>query len=185
MIESIISNNCTGGAVAHSLGMQFKSPIINCKIMPEDYPKLCKNLKEYMSIPMQEYTELSQDHKVSCMRFWGCIPDFPKGIIGDVMVIFQHYKTYEEGAAAWERRKGRIDYQNIGFIFHVNQPQYQKEVCEFMNLGLPNSLVLTEGFSMRGTIPIMVEPGEFAFTIKNGHYLFLDAFDFKKWRDKK
>ena len=99
------------------------------------------------------------------------------------MVVFQHYKTYSEGAEAWERRKVRVDYDHIGYIFHINQEQYEKDAREFMGLNLQNSLVITEGFSMPGAITLNVEPGDFAFTIRDGHPLIIKACDFKKWRE--
>ena len=38
MIETIISNNCAGGAVLHELEMEFKTPTINLQIFPEPLP---------------------------------------------------------------------------------------------------------------------------------------------------
>ena len=53
MITTIISNNCTGGAVCHELGMEFKSPTINLQILPEDYPRFCANI-EYRDIMLNK-----------------------------------------------------------------------------------------------------------------------------------
>lgn len=44
-IPSIFSNNCLGGLIYHSLGLEFTSPLINMFESPVDYLKLLKNTK--------------------------------------------------------------------------------------------------------------------------------------------
>ena len=49
----------------------------------------------------------------------------------DVLVCFQHYDTFEEAKKKWDERKKRVDYDHIGYIFHVRGPEYQFEAEEF------------------------------------------------------
>ena len=55
MIETIISNNCTGGAVCHELGMEFKTPTINLQILPEEFREFCCNFSYYMNARLMNY----------------------------------------------------------------------------------------------------------------------------------
>ena len=60
---TIISNNCSGARIQQDLKMQYQSPTINLQILPEEYPKFCKNLKRYLSCNIKEYTDFSVIHK--------------------------------------------------------------------------------------------------------------------------
>lgn len=151
MSVSIIANNCMGGCILHTLGMEFDTPTINLQIFPEEYPKFCKEFRYYISGEMIEYTELSDRHKSYVERMYGYVMDVPYGLLYDIMVQFAHYKTFEEGLDAWNRRKERIDYKSLRYLFHANNEKYAKEVSEFIALGLPHSAALTENFGVPGS----------------------------------
>ena len=178
MIETIISNNCAGAAIMHSMGMEFKSPTINLQILPEEFSRFCKYLKHYMDAPLREYTDISDRHKEFLNKMFGGIPNMPFGIIADIIVCFQHYSTFEEAAAKWNERKRRIDYDNIGFIFHARGKEYSAEVEKVLNLEIPHKLALTQDFSVDGAIGFEGE----AFSALNGKMLITQVYDFNDWR---
>lgn len=186
MIETIISNNCVGGAVMHQLGMEFKSPTINLQILPEDFANFCWDLKYYMQQTLYEVNveDLGLMHKASLKKMFGGIPDMPLGMIGDVLVCFQHYQTFEEAAAKWNERKAKIDYTHIGYIMHARGPEYEYEAANFIELYKPHSLCITEGFDLEGAVRLNLEPGQNGFSAVNGHLAILDATDFKAWREQ-
>lgn len=97
---TLLSQNCIGGVFYHDMGLPFQSPTINLYFTAADFVKLAKEPRRYM--------ELSLEVK------WGL--DYPLGKLGDIMIHFMHYKTCEEAKAAWERRKARVDYDNIVII---------------------------------------------------------------------
>lgn len=39
--------------------------------------------------------------------------DYPCGMLADVEIRFNHYKTFEEAVAKWEERKRRIHWDNL------------------------------------------------------------------------
>ena len=46
----------------------------------------------------------------------------PIGILNDVEIVFLHYKSEEEAKEKWDRRKARINWDNIIFKFsNMNQ----------------------------------------------------------------
>lgn len=101
---SIISDNCWGGFTYHSLGMPFYSPFINLFVQQEDVIKLMQNLETYMELPL-EFSEMAfeQNRKV----------DYPICCLGDVKIHCNHYDSYEQAKAMWDKRKAQINWQNI------------------------------------------------------------------------
>ena len=183
MIETIISNNCSGGAVLHDLGMEFKTPTINLQIFPEDFTRFCINLKYYMSCELVEVHNFTAYEEHNFIKMFGGIPKMPFGLIGDVIVCFQHYETFSEAKEKWDERKERIDYDHIGYLFHARGPEYQHEAEEFIDSSLPNKLCITEGFVVPGSIPLYPKEGDNAFSAVNGKFLIVQAADYKSWRE--
>ena len=106
----------------------------------------------------------------------------PYGILNNILVCFQHYNTFEEAREKWEERKNRIDWDHIGYIFHVRGPEYGQEAEEFIREYLPHSLVITEGFVLPGSIALYPKKGDNAFSAVNGKLLITQAADYKMWR---
>ena len=182
MIETIISNNCVGGAVCHELGMEFKTPTINLQILPEDFMRFCTNLKYYINCELIECHNFTPYEEHNLIKMFGCVPDMPFGLIGDIVVCFQHYETFSEAKAKWDERKARIDYDHIGYLFHVRGPEYGKEALEFVREEIPHSLVITENFVIPGSVALYPKEGDNAFSAVNGKLLITQAADFKTWR---
>jgi uncharacterized protein (DUF1919 family) len=164
MLKTLITNNCWGGVIASNHNMRFCSPTVNLQILPEEFPQFCKNLDFYMRMELVEYEHLTEWHH-GCMRrmFGDSPPDCPLGLVYDTIVIFQHYDSFEEAKAAWDRRKKRIDKDNIGYMFHIKDVMYQMYAERFISLDLPNSVCITEDFEMDGAYAFHVPEGEDAF----------------------
>ena len=148
MSYTIISNNCSGAALYHDLGMRFDSPTILLQILPSEYPKFCKNLKEYMAMEVEEYTDFSKEHAEEMFHLLGGNrPYFPVGMLGDIAILFQHYDTFQKAKSKWDERKQRIDYSHLGYIF-VLEREYRDAAVEFGNLNLPHSVMFTRDFEV-------------------------------------
>lgn len=109
---SIISNDCCGGVLYHQMGRKFLSPTINLYFDNEDFTNFCTNLKTYLESDLflnKEGTML-QKHIIGRIS--------PNGL-PDVDLHFLHYKTFEEARDSWEKRKQRINFRNILFIFNL------------------------------------------------------------------
>lgn len=181
MIETIISNNCTGGAVMHELGMEFKSPTINLQILPEEYTRFCLYLKEYMNKELIEYKNPSEVHIRYLNKMFGGVPDMPLGLLGDIVICFQHYGSFREGLIKWNQRKAKIDYDHIGYIFHARGPEYRADAELFSKVDLPNKLILTQNFSIDGGVSF---DGE-GFSAVNGKLFITQIYDYESWRNGK
>lgn len=153
MNYTIISNNCSGTALYHDIGSRFYSPTILLQILPSQYPKFCKNIKEYMALEVTEYTDITLKHMSEMYHLLGGTkPYFPVGLLGDIAILFQHYKTFAEAKEAWDRRRDRIDFNHMGFIF-VLEREYKEAAKEFGDLNLPHSALFMRDFDV--DVPII------------------------------
>lgn len=106
---TIVSNNCWRGYVYQNLHVSFNSPFIGLFILPEDYYKLTANFRDYME------KEIWFDENMTYFPTGDYY--YPVGHLGDVTIHFLHYKTSLEVKEKWDRRKARINYDNLYFKF--------------------------------------------------------------------
>lgn len=155
-------------------------------IEDENFTKLIGNLEHYMSVEpkpiIDNYIE-PLDETVH----------YPKIAIDDIEICALHYKDCAEAIDAWNRRRKRVNFDNvyvIGNSWNCHQnPELVKEISEcrypsvvftYGDFHIPNGIVL-EGepwhLDVRGIIRPNItdyKPGE------NIEY-FEEAFDFVKW----
>lgn len=103
---SIISNNCLAGTVYKQVGSPFTSPTIGLFFWSKDYIKFLENLEYYLSLPLK----FGENTKMN----------YPLGTLGDLDVHFLHYKTQQEAAEKWGRRKQRINFNNL-FVTYCDE----------------------------------------------------------------
>lgn len=101
---SIISMNCNGGIISHDLGLQFLSPTVNLFMRADDFVKFCENLDKYLAI----------DNFVECFDS-SIIQErtYPIAYLDDLILYLVHYKSVEEAESIWNKRKKRINKDNI------------------------------------------------------------------------
>lgn len=107
---SIICNNCYAGHLYEILGRPYNTPTVGLYFFAEDYVKFVSNLKEY----------LKEDVKfVDKSRFKECQLEhdklkYPIGMLSNNLEIhFLHYKTQTEAQTKWNRRKARLNINNL------------------------------------------------------------------------
>ena len=101
---SIISMNCTGGILAHDLGIRFQSPTVNLYFRAEDFIRFCENLPYYLSI--QELIPCT-DREITGDR------TYPTAYLGDLALFLVHYASVEEANRKWQERKTRVHPDNL------------------------------------------------------------------------
>lgn len=101
---SIISCNCWGGYVYDSLGMEFLSPFINMFTQREDYFRMLNHFDYYMVQPLRY---IKDGYEVVLKR------EYPIAGLGDVTLHFNHDTSFESAEEAWERRKVRLNFDNL------------------------------------------------------------------------
>lgn len=126
---TIISNNCWGGCVYNTLGLECLSPFKNLFLEDEDYIKVLKNLKYYCGQKVQPLEYLVDIHSNE---------RYPVLQLGDVKIHCNHDSSYEGAAEKWNRRVSKINYQNLfvemyaedrKIAYEFSQLNYDKKVC--------------------------------------------------------
>ncbi len=110
-IPTIISDRCTAGLIYRALGKGMLSPTINTGISAEDFIKICKNPKDY----------LSEEMVFGC---WTKIPGgkiVPVGRIKDVEVAFGYENDEIKAIQRWNRMRKWINWNDIIYIMSNNR----------------------------------------------------------------
>lgn len=110
---TIISNNCWGGHVYRYFNLPYASPTIGLYFFSDDYLRFVSSLEFYLNsdlkmIKLEEskhYEEIKKNHQDSI--------NAPIGVINDIEIVFLHYKSPEEAQNKWNRRKTRVNMNNI------------------------------------------------------------------------
>lgn len=128
---TIFSPNCWAGLCYHKLGLEFLSPTINMAENVDDFNKLMLNLDMYMSYPV-EFVETRYEPNLK--------RDYPVGRLNDILLYFNHYESFEKAVSCWEKRKKRINKNNILIVSCANS---KKTLFEFENIAYKNKLIFT------------------------------------------
>lgn len=114
------------------LGIEYKTPFVGLIIFSPDYLKMVKDLRRYLSIPL-EFTSNPKYKKV----------DYPVGVLDDIEIYFMHYKDENEALEKWNRRLQRINWDNI-FIKINDRDLCSKQILkEFDELKLNKKVIFT------------------------------------------
>lgn len=125
---SIICSNCIGGVIYNRLGEKFLSPTINLWMNQKDFLKMVSNLKKYMD------EELAFFHGEY---------DYPTAFLGDVKIYFNHSKTEDDARNDWNRRKSRINYDNLYIIMYDRNGLTNEDFDTLSNIDCKNKVVLS------------------------------------------
>lgn len=107
---TIICNNCFGGHIYETLKRPYNTPTVGLYIFAEDYIKFIENLEMYLNedlkfIKKSRFKECHKEHNEK---------KYPIGLLSNNLEIhFLHYKTEEEAKSKWNRRRARIDKDNL------------------------------------------------------------------------
>lgn len=129
LTPTIISSNCNGEFWYYDMKLPFLSPTINLSFDMYDYVRMLERLPWYMEQPIKPHED---------ERF-----DYPTGMLGDVEIRFNHYKTFEDAVAKWEERKKRIDWNNLFVIGIDGDGCTYETIKRFDALPYKNKVIFT------------------------------------------
>lgn len=143
---AIISDNCCGADICHTFGMRYNSPTVNLQILACDFPRFCANYKYYC---IQDLLEIRKDsllltdkQNCSLQKTYGRSIDeidFPIALCGDILLLFQHYNTFNEAKQDWDRRKIRLQQSRVCFLFTLTDCE-NEFLLEFEETLIPDIL---------------------------------------------
>jgi len=189
---TVISQNCLGGVIYHDYGMNFYSPTINMFIEDENFLKLIENLEYYLSLEAEPYIEKFQDPFDSSISY-------PKIKVGDIELCCLHYKNCQEAIDAWERRKKRVNLNNVYVIGNTwnlhNNKELIERLCKF-NKYKVLCFTNTDEFQFANCIRLkgdfwrvdergIVRPNITDFIPKSIKRYYEEQFDFISWFNEK
>ena len=169
---TIISSNCNGEFIYYDMRLKFMSPTINLSFDMNDYVRFLENFDYYMNEKILPFED---------ERF-----DFPCGMLGDIEIRFNHYKTFEEAVEKWEERKKRIDKSNMYILAIDGDDCTEESILRFDKLPFEHKVIFTHiprpdikssfyihGFEEKGGVGV-------ALYFKEGFLIrrYLDEFDY-------
>lgn len=126
---TIFANNCIAGVIYHELDMRFDSPTINLYMTAEDYIKFLEDPKYYLNQEIKEV--IDKERK------------YPVGKIDDIKLYFVHYPNFYQAYNAWNRRKERINWENLYIMFVERDGCTEEIVQRFLALPYKNKVIFT------------------------------------------
>ncbi|WP_168124306.1 DUF1919 domain-containing protein [Pseudoflavonifractor sp. SW1122] len=131
---TILCNNCNAGVITHDLGQQFCSPTVNLFFYEDHFLRFCENLEYYLA---QELVECKNPSYVPDV-------EYPICNLGDLELHFLHYKSFDEAYDTWNRRKRRINRENIFVMWTFLGGTDIKLMERFDKLSFKNKVAFTE-----------------------------------------
>lgn len=104
---TLLAPNCLGGILFHDLGLRFMSPTVNLMMTQKEFLQFILHLDEYLNGEFEFY----KDSNFLCPCAF-----LKAGGVPDIVVHFTHYRNEEDALKYWNRRKERIDRDNM-FVF--------------------------------------------------------------------
>lgn len=134
---TIISNNCWGGHIYQYFDMQYNTPTVGLTFFADEYIKFVSNLKHYLNceltfIPKKEskYYDIYKDKEKY----------YPIGKLDDIEIVFLHYKSEEEAYQKWNRRKARMNWDNLIVKFNDMNQATDEHILQFDKLPYKNKI---------------------------------------------
>lgn len=106
---TIISNNCWGGLMYQSCGLKYNSPLVGLYFYAPEYIEFLKNLRYNLEQPLHFIPKSESKYKNLMAK------DYIIGVLGNtgIEIVFMHYHSESEILEKWERRKSRMNYDNM------------------------------------------------------------------------
>jgi uncharacterized protein (DUF1919 family) len=153
------------------------SPTINLWISQKDFIKFVLDLKGYLA---EELVFIESQY------------DYPVALLRDIKVYFAHYKTVEDAQSAWNRRKVRVNFDNLYIIMYDRDGITREDLLKIRDLPCKSRIVLSEHIrdyegvdyiktikAGRGTFG-----NQFVDADGLGIYTFEKQFDYTSWLNK-
>lgn len=187
---TLITQNCIGGVIYDDLGMQFSSPTINMFIEDDNFVKLVENLEHYMSIKPKKVTDCYVDPIDNNIKY-------PIIKIDDIKINCLHSKDCKQAIEDWERRRKRINLDNVIVIANSWNLHENKKLIERIGRIKYKKVIFTyKDYNKKYCIPLkgdfwkvdergIVRPNLTDFMPNNSIYRYFEKiFDFVDFINK-
>lgn len=145
---TIISNNCWGGFIYQSYGIEYKTPTIGLFFMADDYIKFVYNMKEYINLPL-EFIEAKESKYLEHFKNDKNFGTYPIGKLRDVEIHFLHYTSEKEALDKWNRRVKKINWNRLLFKFNDQNLCTKDHIKKFNDLPEKNKICFTSNWEFK------------------------------------
>ncbi len=152
---TVISNNCWAGKVYQYLDMPYLSPTVGLYFFASDYLNFISDLHHYLDMPLKfvpaeeskYYQQLKERNQL----------DKPIGLLDDVEIVFLHYKSAQEAEEKWNRRKARVNFDNIIIKTSDMNLCIENHLKAFDSLPFNNKFILTKNRPLKHKCEIYIK----------------------------
>lgn len=169
---TILCSTCIGGMIASNLGLRYESPTVGLWLLPKDLLKFAENIDKYINAEL-EFEENSGY-------------EFPVAKLADITIYFQHYKSEEEAREKWNRRKQRINKDNL-YIITDDKGLSSEDKKQITNIGCKRIILFSvteqtkEPFFRYACYEGCNEIGMYSVRGIDGFAPFEREFNYAKW----
>jgi uncharacterized protein (DUF1919 family) len=177
---SIICNNCEAGLLYQKFGLPYLTPTVGLFFFADDYIKFLKNFESFIQQPLKfANTSRHPEANIVLRKQY-----YPIGILGeDVEIHFLHYKTATEASEKWNRRKERINFHNLFFIYSDRDDFREEFLKEYETLPFEHKIFFSSKPLGKTGLVVFIRDFEnesqVGESIKTGEYE--KYFDATKW----
>lgn len=171
---TIFSNNCWAAEVYKELDIKYQTPMVGLYVLTDDYVKMLEDLQAYMQY---ELKFIKRSEKSI----------YPIGLLHDVELHFMHYKTEEEAMEKWNRRKERINYDNL-FIELSDRDDLSIETYERFNMLPYKKICFVASEKYKGENTILIKEAKKYGRMMDGKIMYAYSkkyFDIAKWLNER
>lgn len=129
-----------GGFMYKSCGLPYNTPLVGLYFYAPEYIKFLKNLKYNIEQPIRFIPRSESQYAQYISK------DYIIGVLGNtgIEIVFMHYRSEQEVLEKWERRKSRINYDNMIVKFSDSDPaRDDKYIEEFDELPFEHKVCFT------------------------------------------
>lgn len=131
---TLFSSDCLSGILYHDLERKFLSPTINLWFKEKDFLKFCNSPKYYLNC---DFCFLPKNEKEV---------SYPVGCLGEadrsITLYFEHYQSNEESAKFWDKRKERIDWENL-YVVMSDWELSDEDIHDFYQIKAKRKIMFT------------------------------------------
>lgn len=170
---TILCPNCIGGCIYHRLEQQFRSPTVNCFMKTPDFVPFCLYLDYYLEQELH-FVESSTNYPVAQLEGNGEIPT--------ITIHFNHNDCEEGARNDWNRRKARINKENLYIILYMTDGVTIEEVKKLDPYPCNNKVVFSSKPVPEISWSFYIEPNfrsQYPYA-----YLGKDAFGIRDYEKK-
>lgn len=151
---TVISNNCWAGRLYQYLDKPYLSPTAGLYFFADDYLKFIGNLRYYLSLELC-FISVEESHYCDTLKAKNQV--VPIGKLGDIEIVFLHYKTEKEAKEKWDRRKERINFDDIIFKFSRMNGCSDDHIEKFAELPLKNKILINNRKDIKYSFEYYIE----------------------------